>query len=145
MSQLVQNLIARWGWCKYKGVRHCLGFGMCEVQVLFPGETGSAAIHQRGLATLGPSMPPCQVGGGWISSFIVPSAVWSRSAGHASAILHLTGYPSPKSATNYTPFYSSYPGKLRQGACHPLPSTFPPPLARQNPAALPRVRRAGSI
>lgn len=62
---------------------------------------------------------------------------------YPSAAQHPSGYPSPKTAPNDTPFFSSYPGKLGRGARNPLPSLLPP--ARRNPAALPGVRRAGSI
>lgn len=52
MYQLVQNLTAPSGQCEYRGVGEPLGgFGTREAQVLFPGETGSTAVHQRGPAT----------------------------------------------------------------------------------------------
>lgn len=150
MYQLFQNLTAPSGRCEYKGVSHWVGFGTREAQVLFPSETGSTAEQQRGPATHppsapGPSAPHCPGGRRMDYPFHRSVGGWCPDPqGTPLPPKHPAGYPSQKSTPNHTPFFSSYPGKLGRGACHPVPSP-PPPLARRNPAALPRVRRAGSI
>lgn len=145
----VQNLAAPSGWCEYGGVSHGVGFGMREAQMLFPSETGSTAVHRRGPATHPPThhpqprAPPCQVGGEWISLSI---GWWCCLVhGDASTSQQPAGCPSQK-ALLITPLLSSLTqGNWGKAPAVPSLPSLPPPLARQTPAALPCVHRAGLI
>lgn len=72
----------------------------------------------------------------------IPCAVWSMTC--RARFHHLAGCPCQKRAPNYTPFFSFCPGRVGQGACHPLPFLASSPAQRSS-AALPHVRGAGSI
>lgn len=153
MYQLVQNLTVPSGRCEYEGVSHWLGFGTREARVLFPSEAGGAAVHQRGPATHPPPPAPLGLPARWEKDRLafsrVPSAAWSMGCPDPQGMPPPPSTPQathPQKPPLITPLFSVLTqGNWGKALAIPSPLPLPHPLARRNPAALPRVHRAGLI